>query len=89
MAGRWQERAACDGRFDIDWFPLKVPGRTPASITQAHARYHAQIREALAVCARCPVRTECLQAALEDNEPGIRGGTTEDERRVLHHRTVA
>lgn len=39
---------------------------------------------ALAVCAACPVRLECLSHALETNERfGIWGGTTERERRLL------
>jgi WhiB family redox-sensing transcriptional regulator len=39
---------------------------------------------ALAVCARCPVRRECLDWALEVDEPdGIFGGTVPAQRRQL------
>ena len=41
-------------------------------------------REAKAVCARCPVRAECLEDALtQDRVYGVWGGTTERERRKL------
>lgn len=41
-------------------------------------------QEALAVCASCPVRRECLEHALAHGEHyGIWGGTREGERRRL------
>jgi hypothetical protein len=41
-------------------------------------------RAALAVCVECPVRSECLSYALENDERfGVWGGTTERERRRL------
>jgi len=41
-------------------------------------------REAKAVCARCPVRAECLTDALaQDRVYGVWGGTTERDRRRL------
>ena len=44
-----------------------------------------RIRAAKAVCAQCPVRRVCLDAALENRDRlGIRGGLTEQERRPLH-----
>lgn len=44
----------------------------------------AREQEAKEVCARCPVRTECLGHALRVQEPyGVWGGLTEDERRAL------
>ena len=43
-----------------------------------------QSRDARAVCARCPVRAECLTDALtHDRVYGVWGGTTERERRKL------
>ena len=43
-----------------------------------------QIEAAKAVCEQCPVKTECLQFALETNQDsGIWGGTSEEERRRL------
>ncbi|MFF8868192.1 WhiB family transcriptional regulator [Streptomyces sp. NPDC015139] len=44
-----------------------------------------RIREAKALCAQCPVRRVCLDAALENGDSvGIRGGMTEEEREPLH-----
>ncbi len=41
-------------------------------------------KAARAICARCPVRAECLQYALERGEMfGIWGGTSERERRGM------
>lgn len=39
--------------------------------------------EAKAVCARCPIRIQCLLTALEGGDIGIWGGTTENERRKI------
>jgi len=44
-------------------------------------------KQAKAVCARCPVRTECLAEALDERiEFGVWGGMTERERRALLRR---
>ncbi|MGP3775438.1 WhiB family transcriptional regulator [Streptomyces sp. SDT5-1] len=44
-----------------------------------------RIREAKSLCAQCPVRKTCLDAALENGDrEGIRGGMTEEEREPLH-----
>jgi WhiB family redox-sensing transcriptional regulator len=41
-------------------------------------------RQAKAICARCPVRIECLEYAVRIREPhGIWGGLNELERRIL------
>lgn len=46
--------------------------------------------EAKAVCAGCPVRRECLVAALARNERyGVWGGLDERERQNLKRRTAA
>lgn len=67
----WTALAACRG-MDPDTF---FPGRG------------APTREAKAVCARCPVKAECLKAALEERERfGIWGGFSERERRRLRRR---
>lgn len=39
--------------------------------------------EAKAICNNCPVAFQCLQAALSENEYGIWGGTTMEERRSM------
>jgi WhiB family transcriptional regulator, redox-sensing transcriptional regulator len=49
-----------------------------------------QIARAKEVCMQCPVRGDCLQYALETNQDsGIWGGTSEDERRILRRQYVA
>lgn len=41
-------------------------------------------KDAKAICARCQVRVECLEFAIENCEKfGIWGGTSEKERRVI------
>lgn len=50
---------------------------------KATTRRHNQL--AKAVCARCPVRRECLEYAITNREPfGVWGGLTEHQRRELH-----
>ncbi|QBX55166.1 WhiB family transcriptional regulator [Nocardioides seonyuensis] len=50
----------------------------------------AEQNKAKAVCAGCPVRTECLAEALDNQiEWGVWGGMTERERRALLKRRPA
>lgn len=69
----WREVARCK-QMDPDlFFPVGTTG--PALL---------QIEAAKAVCRLCEVRQECLQYAIESNqEYGIWGGTTEEERRFM------
>ncbi|MGW1374717.1 WhiB family transcriptional regulator [Streptomyces sp. NPDC002446] len=72
----WHDEAACrsTGPHEVDpdvFFP------EPDEIDR--------IRAAKALCAQCPVRNTCLDAALENGDTiGIRGGMTEEERASLH-----
>jgi len=69
----WRALASCRDSAPDLFFPI---GATGLALDQIEA--------ARDVCTRCPVRRECLDFALETNqEAGIWGGTTEDERRVL------
>jgi WhiB family redox-sensing transcriptional regulator len=44
-------------------------------------------RRAIRICGRCPVRDECLAYALDhDEQYGVWGGLTAEERRPLRHR---
>lgn len=54
------------------------------------ARGDAQtVAKAKAVCRTCPVQVECLEVAVANNEPGIWGGTSAQERREIRSGRVA
>ena len=65
----WFLQAACRGMDPAIFFPENDPG--PG--------------EALAVCAVCPVRQPCLEDAYQNNDTGVRGGTTWSWRRRHYH----
>lgn len=72
----WRGHAACRDSDPDLFFPV---GTTGAALEQIEA--------ARAVCSRCPVREECLEFALATNqEAGVWGGTSEEERRALRKR---
>ncbi|MGA0803208.1 MAG: WhiB family transcriptional regulator, partial [Ilumatobacteraceae bacterium] len=49
-----------------------------------------QIDRAKQVCDECPVKIECLDFAIETNQDsGIWGGTSEEERRDIRRRIAA
>ena len=49
-----------------------------------------QIDRAQEVCNECPVEVDCLDFALETNQDsGIWGGASEEERRVIRRKAVA
>lgn len=65
----WLDLAACVGA-DPQLFDA-LPGSRDEAV-------------ALAICADCPVRSECLTAAyVEGDDVTIRGGLTADARRAL------
>lgn len=69
----WTERAACRGLDPDLFYPVGTTG--PAL---------EQVAAAKAICARCPVRDDCLDWALRTGEAhGVWGGTTPEERRYL------
>ena len=69
----WRELAACRDTSPDLFFPVGTTG--PALL---------QIEAAKAVCRHCDVREECLQYAIDSNqEYGIWGATTEEERRYM------
>lgn len=66
----WRTEAACAEVPDVDFFPVNDD--------------LGEMTRALAVCAECPVREECLAFAIETNQSdGIWGGTTPGERSKL------
>lgn len=68
----WRHRAVCRDMDPELFFPVGNSG--PAMAQTANAK---------AVCADCPVATECLDWALESGQDaGVWGGLSEDERRA-------
>jgi WhiB family redox-sensing transcriptional regulator len=72
----WQWLAACRGEDSALFFAPNYPeGKDERVSREGRAK---------ALCARCPVRVECLDYALRTREPhGIWGGMNEMERRLL------
>lgn len=70
----WRSDAVCSSEGSASlFFPVGVTGSA-----------EVQIHEAKNVCTDCPVKSECLTFAITTNqEYGIWGGTSEEERRVL------
>ncbi len=75
----WRPEAACRDTNPDLFFPV---GTTGPAIDQ--------IAEAKAVCRECEVREPCLEFALSTNQDsGIWGGTSEEERRKLRRQWMA
>lgn len=68
-AAAWMDRAACRGLPVSIFFPSSDEDSA----------------DGIAVCARCPVRAECLEYA-SGEKYGIWGGASERERRAHHRR---
>lgn len=69
----WRGRSACRESDPDVFFPIGTTGLALERIETARR-----------ICTACQVRAECLEFALATNqEAGIWGGTTEDERRKL------
>ncbi len=75
----WRDLAACRDTDPDLFFPVGTTG--PAI---------EQIENAKAVCAQCEVRESCLEFALTTNQDsGIWGGTSEEERRKIRRQWLA
>ncbi|AWL36853.1 MULTISPECIES: WhiB family transcriptional regulator [Streptomyces] len=73
----WRTHAACRDEDPDLFFPIGTTG--PALV---------QTEEAKAICRSCPVRQQCLDWALENNQDtGVWGGLGETERRTLKRRS--
>jgi WhiB family transcriptional regulator, redox-sensing transcriptional regulator len=69
----WRDVSACRDTSPTLFFPVGTTG--PAI---------EQIEAAKAVCRSCPAQAPCLEFALATNqESGVWGGTSEEERRKL------
>lgn len=73
----WMERGACRLPNVETW--IFFPGRGDLETVAA----------AKAVCATCPVTTECAAYAARNNLHGIWGGTSEKERRTIRRHLAA
>jgi WhiB family transcriptional regulator, redox-sensing transcriptional regulator len=85
LAGRVYRLARCaSSRVDPDaWFPM----------TWDVAKARDQAAHAIAVCARCPVRPDCLELSLRHafgiGSHGVWGGLVEEERRAIRRAWLA
>lgn len=78
-SAEWRREAACRDTDPDLFFPVGTTG--PAI---------EQIESAKAVCRSCPAQTLCLEYAIDTNQDsGIWGGTSEDERRQIRKRQQA
>ena len=72
----WRKAAICRDTDPDLFFPVGTTGYALVQIDRAKQ-----------VCGECPVNVECLEYALETNQDsGIWGGTSEEERRTLRRR---
>ena len=77
--GAWRSQSACRDTDPDLFFPVGTTG--PAIV---------QIESAKKVSMECEVRQPCLEFALTTNQDsGIWGGTSEEERRKLRRQYVA
>ena len=75
----WQDLGACRDSDPTLFFPVGTTG--PAIV---------QIESAKQVCMDCEVRQPCLEFALTTNQDsGIWGGLSEEERRAIRRRRAA
>jgi WhiB family transcriptional regulator, redox-sensing transcriptional regulator len=72
----WREQGACLSANPDLFFPISSRGASAGQIARAKG-----------ICAGCPVREPCLSFALSTQQQfGIWGGTTEDERKKMRRR---
>lgn len=76
----WTDRAACYGQWELFFAP---EGRG----AEAAAERESREAKAKSLCARCPVRADCLDRAIAQPEKhGTWGGLGEDERALERRR---
>lgn len=75
----WRHESLCRDTDPDLFFPVGTTGQALIQIARAKE-----------VCGECPVSAECLSFALETNQDsGIWGGTSEDERRAMRRAQAA
>ena len=72
----WQRFAACSGEMSTAFYPpVHTEDRRAKRLRESRAK---------AVCASCPVKSDCLDHAItHDERYGIWGGQTAKERRLV------
>jgi WhiB family redox-sensing transcriptional regulator len=68
----WMSQGACRGE-DIGLFFPDSESTPPVS----------QLEQARAICRRCPVSASCLCYAMDTQQHGVWGATTDDERSAI------
>ncbi|MFM8648837.1 MAG: WhiB family transcriptional regulator [Actinomycetota bacterium] len=75
----WRNEAVCKDTDPELFFPVGTTGQALLQIDRAKE-----------VCDECPVKVRCLDFAIETNQDsGIWGGTSEEERRDIRRRIAA
>gem|GEM_PF-237865 len=75
----WRRSALCRDTDPELFFPIGTTGQALLQISRAKE-----------VCCECPVKFECLDFAMETNQDtGIWGGTSEEERRQMRRDLAA
>jgi len=75
----WRDGAICRDTDPELFFPIGTTGQALLQISRAKS-----------VCDECPVSVDCLEFAIETNQDtGIWGGTSEDERRQIRRDIAA
>lgn len=87
MKGRYEQFADLPDK-DFSWHTKAVCRDVDPDIFFAEsydpAQNKARVKEARAICARCPVKKLCLEQALTNGEGSyIFGGKTAEERKVI------
>lgn len=73
-----------------DWTDAVCRGVDPDLFFPLGDTSYRQIEDAKKVCAGCPIRSKCLDWALETRQDsGVWGGLSERERRTIHRRHTA
>ena len=75
----WRKHALCRDTDPDLFFPVGTTGQALIQIDRAKE-----------VCCECPVKVRCLDFAIETNQDsGIWGGTSEEERRNIRRQIAA
>lgn len=75
----WRNNALCRDTDPELFFPIGTTGQALLQISRAKE-----------VCCECPVKVDCLDFAMDTNQDtGIWGGTSEEERRQMRREIAA